>query len=341
MNNETKIKIIESRDNGIKIFEMANDKLKVITTNLGCHILSIFAPDRNGKFEDVVLGFENVEDCSKDGSYMGAIVGRVANRIAKASFDLNGKHYKLAANNGENHLHGGIIGFNQKLFDYEIREFGIRFSYISPDGEEGYPGTLTLKVDYVLHGDCLEINYSATSDQDTIVNITNHSYFNLSGGNEKIYHHELMIDADKIACVDKNCLATGEFRNVYDTAFDFTSFHELGERINDDDIQLKNAGGYDHSFILNQGTEQIRLYHKASGRELIITTSLPTVQVYTGNFLEGGCNGKNGKPYENRDGVALETQMLPDSIHLEKEPAVILRKGEEYKAHTSYRFTVR
>lgn len=334
----TEIKVLEKRDNGIVIFEMKSEEIRVIVTNLGCTILSVFVPDRDGVYGDVVLGFENIEDSRTDGSYFGALVGRVANRIKDAQFDLNGVHYTLAANNGKNHLHGGNIGFDQKLFDYEILDEGIRFTCISPDGEEGYPGTLHVKADYILRAHTLDINYCATTDQDTLVNLTNHSYFNLSAGQEKIYQHKLYLNADRFGCVDDGCLATGEIRDVEGTPFDFRQMHEIGDHIHDADEQLKNAGGYDHTFLLNEGDEQIILRHEASGRELHIYTSAPQVQVYSGNFLAGGANGKTGKSYENGDGVALETQLQPNSIYVEDKPSVILQKGQEYRSHTSYCF---
>lgn len=336
----TEIKQIEKKENGICFFEMKNDNIRVITTNLGCHILSIFTKDRAGQEADILLGFENVEDCEKDGSYMGALVGRVANRIADAKFQLNGETYELAANNGKNHLHGGLHGWNQKLFQYEQLEDGIRFCYVSPDMEEGYPGRVLLKVSYRLKEEGLEMEYEAVSDQDTIVNITNHPYFNLSGGQDKIYHHQLRMKADQIACVDENCCANGEFLDVAGTPFDFRDFHEIGERIHEDHEQIRYAGGYDHSYLVSEAADQAVLYDPKSGRKLIVSTTLPCIQVYTANFLAGGCNGKHGKPYENRDGVALEAQFLPNSIHIEKEPRVILRKGEQYHAVTSYRFEV-
>ncbi|MDO4943212.1 MAG: aldose epimerase family protein [Lachnospiraceae bacterium] len=328
------------RENGIAFFTMKSDELIVKVTNLGCHILSIFAKDRNGILEDMVLGFEDVEDCFHDGSYMGAIVGRVANRIRGASFDLNNTTYLLAANNGPNHLHGGLKGFNQKMFESKILENGMEFHYTSPDMEEGYPGTLYVTVRYLLNGNCLTAEYEAESDKDTLCNLTNHSYFNLTAGKRKIYDHQLKINADKIACVDENCCTNGQFMNVKGTAFDFHDFHQIGERINDNEEQLKLAAGYDHSFLLNGNWDQVILYDEDSGRKLIISTTLPAAQIYTGNFLSGGCNGKHGKPYKNRDGVAIETQYLPDSIHMEEEPKAILRKGEIYQASTSYRFEV-
>ena len=334
-----KVRMIEQRDNGVCLFELKNDEIKVITSNLGCHVLSVFTKDREGNFGDVVLGFENVEDCwHGDGSYMGAIAGRVANRIGDAKFELNGKTYELAANNGKNSLHGGIKGFNQKIFKYELLEDGIRFIYLSPDMEEGFPGSLYLKIVYRLSGNELKMEYEAMSDQDTLINIANHSFFNLSAKDSKIYDHQLMIKSDQIACADENGLPTGKFLDVENTPFDFKSFHEIGERIYDDDEQLRFVGGYDHCFMLKDEKDHAVLYDKESGRKLTITTTLPCMQLYAGNFLAGGSDGKFGKPYENRDGVALEPQFLPNSMNIEKKPRVILRKGEEYEAVTTYRF---
>lgn len=334
------VKIIKEQENGVLFFEMKTDELRMIVSNMGCNIRSVFAKDRNGNEEDVVLALERVEDCDHDGSYMGSVVGRVANRIGGSSFNLNGKKYDLYPNNGKNHLHGGKVGFNQKIFNHEILKDGIKFHYFSPDMEEGYPGNLDFYVYYQLEGTTFSITYEAVCDADTIVNFTNHSYFNLSGGKEKIYNHKLQVKADKIACADKACLANGEFLDVTDTAFDFRELHEIGERIDSQHEQMLNGGGYDHSFIINAENEQIQLIHEASGRSLTITTDMPAVQVYSANFLAGGCNGKHGKPYKNRDGVALETQLLPNAIHIEEEPSVILRKGEQFKSTTSYHFGV-
>lgn len=325
-------------ENGIAFFLISTDQLKVKVTNLGGHILSVLVRDKNGEEKDMVLGYENVEDCHRDGSYMGAVVGRVANRIGGAEFDLNGITYSLNANNGPNHLHGGNVGFDQKLFRAKILEDKLCLSYTSPDGEEGYPGTLDLKVTYEVVGDTLSVEYEAVCDQDTIANFTNHMYFNLSGMRENILHHKLKIDAKKIVCVDENCLANGEFLEVENTPFDFCSFREIGEHIHDGHEQLKNAGGYDHSYLLEGKDAKVILIHGESGRKLVVTTTMPVAHIYTGNFLAGGCNGKEGKPYENYDGVAIETQLLPNSIHIEKDPSVILRKGEKFCAKTCYQF---
>lgn len=337
----TRVELIEKRENGIEIYSLSSEKLEVRVANLGAHILAIMAEDRSGTREDVVLSWDNIEDCGADGTYMGATVGRVANRIGGAAFELNGKKYTLAANNGNNHLHGGKLGFNQKIFDVQNIENGISMTYLSPDGEEGYPGNLTLTVEYVVEEDTLTINYHAISDQDTLCNITNHSYFNLSGCGDSICNHKLMVAADRFGCVDETCLATGKLMEVKGTPFDFTEYHYIGDRIEECHEQLKNGGGYDHSFILNKDSEQIKLQDEKSGRELIITTSYPVVQVYTGNFLEGGKPGKGGVEYRNREGVALEVHRLPNSINTQDEPDMILRAGEEYRAATKYRFTVK
>lgn len=333
------VKIAETRKSGVVFFELKNEELRVEVTNLGCAILSIYAKDRDGKAADVLLGYENIEEGCKDSAFLGAFVGRVANRIGGAAFDLNGKHYTLAANNGPNHLHGGNIGFNQKLFDYEIVENGVRFSYLSPDMEEGYPGNLNVTVTYILTENTLKLVYHAVSDADTLINLTNHAYFNLSGCGKSIEEQELYIDADKIACADENVLVTGEFLDVTGTPFDFRKFHEIGERINEPHEQLINGGGYDHAFMLNGKENQVILRDREVGRQMTISTDLPSIQVYSGNFLAGGCPGKGGKAYKNREGVALETQFLPNSIHVEEEPKAILRAKEAFDSVTALTFT--
>lgn len=334
----TLVKEVEDRKDGIKKFEISNQYIKVVVSNIGCRVLSIFTPDKDGKMDDIILGVENIEDYAVDGAYMGAVVGRVANRIENAKFDLNGITYNLQKNNGDNHLHGGAEGFDKKIFSHEFLDDGIRFRYSSKDGEEGYPGQLDVLVDYTIKDNNFVINYEAESNKDTLVNLTNHMYFNLTGCNDNILSHSLMVKADKIACVDENCLANGEFLDVKNTPFDFNVAKTIGKDIDNDSVQLKNAAGYDHSFILNASDKQIVLESLEVGRRLTITTSAPAVQVYTGNFLSGGCVGKLGKLYKNRDGVALETQLLPNSINIESEPSVILRKGEKYKSYTAYCF---
>ena len=334
----TEIKIIKQEENGIAFFEISNEMLKVRMTNLGCHILSVFAPDKNGVLGDVVLGYEDVTDCYRDDSCMGAIVGRVANRIGNASFVLNGKTYPLKANCGRHHLHGGEKGFDRQIFDYKIVDNGIRFHYHSSHMEEGYPGNLDLDVTFLLEGAKLSILYEAETDRDTILNPTCHIYFNLSGKRENISAHRMRIRADEIACVDGEGLAYGEYLKVENTPFDFRCMRELGNALEAEHIQLKNAGGIDHSFLLSGQEDVIELYHRESGRRLLISTDMPVVQVYTANFLAGGCPGKGGAPYDNRAGVALETQVVSNSIQIEKEPKVILRKGQKMQSRTDYTF---
>lgn len=333
------VTITEKRDNGVVLFRMESDKLTVDVTNLGGHIRAVYMEDKNGQVDDIVLGVKDVEDIYEDDKYLGALVGRVANRIGGASFVLNGKTYKLASNNDPNCLHGGNIGFDQKLFDYEIENNKIIFTYMSPDMEEGFPGDLTLVAVYQLEGDTLTISYHAVSDQDTICNFTNHSYFNLNGNKRDILHHKLKMKADQIMCIDSTGCTTGEYMDVAGTPFDFREFHEIGERIEEDDSQLKLGGGYDHHFVFCSDQDQVQLYDEESGRQLTISTTLPGAQIYSSNFLAGGRPGKNG---ENKDryAVAIETQLMPNSINLEEEPTVILRKGESFDASTSYRFEV-
>ncbi len=335
------VKMIEKRSDGIAIFELKNDDIRVQLMNLGAHILSVFTKDQNGQEDDIVLGFSDVKDYLTDDNRFGAVVGRVANRIGGAGFELGGKEYRLAANDGENHLHGGICGFEKKLFSFETGEDCVRFSYTSPDGEEGYPGNLTLHVTYLLDGKRLGVSYDAVTDQDTLLNVTNHAYFNLSGKAQTIDDHKLYIAAEQFAELKEGCLPNGKFLDVYDTPFDFTSFRKIGERIDEDNVQLKLAAGYDHAFRLdpvNSEEPQIILYHEASGRRVLIHTDLPFVHVYTGNWIAGEGVGKHGRPYQKREGVALETEFLPDSIHLEEKPRVILRAGERFHSETSFTF---
>ncbi len=333
-----KVELLKELDNGIRFYSMENESLKLVVVNMGCRIMEILAPDASGKRSDVILGLKNIEDYANDPAYFGAVIGRVANRIGDARFTLNGKTYELYANNGKNHLHGGKEGFDKKLFDVTPLENGLRFHYFSKDGEEGYPGNLNLYVTYTLDDNTFSIHYEADTDADTIVNFTNHLYFNLSNTLEKVTEHSLQINADHIGCVDDTCLATGELLPVKDTPFDFNEMKKIGQDIEEDHIQLKNAFGYDHSFVLKGEERQLTLEEPVSGRRLVISTTAPVVQVYTGNFLKDGCIGKAGRVYENREGVALETQLMPNAIHTEENPSVILRKGEKFESTTNYIF---
>lgn len=334
------VNIIEKCENNIDYLSMKNEQIEIVVTNLGCTILKVMMKDKNDNVDDVVLCYEDIIHNGRTGTYFGALVGRIANRIKRGKFTLNDKDYTLAVNNGPNHLHGGIEGFSYKVFNYEIKdENTIEFTYLSKDMEEGYPGNLTLKAIYTLSEDTLSIRYLAECDQDTIINITNHSYFNLSGCKENIYNHVLELKADRFACVDNDGLPTGEIRNVDNTPFDFNNATLIGDRIEMDYDQLKAGSGFDHPFLFSCKENQAILTHEATGRRLTVSTTLPGAQIYTGNFL-GEDAGKYGMKYERRMGVCIETQNLPDAIHLEENPSTILKKGERYDETTSYRFEV-
>ena len=334
------VTIIEKCVNNIDYLSMKNEHLDIVVTNLGCSILKVLMKDKDGNIDDVVLCYDDIIHNGRTGTYFGALVGRIANRIKRGKFTLNDKEYTLAVNNGPNHLHGGIEGFSYKVFDYEIKdENTIEFKYFSKDMEEGYPGNLTLRAIYTLKEDTLSIHYLAECDQDTLINITNHSYFNLAGCKENIYNHILEIKADRFACVDNDGLPNGEIRYVENTPFDFRTPTLIGDRIDLEYDQLKAGSGFDHPFLFNVKENQAVLTHEATGRRLTVSTTLPGAQIYTSNFL-GGDAGKYGMKYERRMGVCIETQNLPDAIHLEENPSTILKKGETYDETTSYKFEV-
>ena len=334
------IQVIEKLDNGIDLISMKNDDLEVVVSNFGCTIIKVYMKDKNGNIEDVVLGYDDFSHYQTLDAYLGALVGRIANRIGKGQFTLNGKDYHLAINNGPNHLHGGIKGFSYQVFDYEVKDdHTIVFHYLSQDGEEGYPGNLDFQAIYELDHDTLKIRYHATCDQDTIINITNHSYFNLSAKKEDIKYHLLEVKADRFACIDANGLPTGEMKDVEGTSFDFRKPAYIGDRVDNDDEQLQLGKGFDHPFIFNTQENQVVLTHEESGRCMIVSTTLPGAQIYTANYLDGRL-GKYGQHYYARDAVCIETQNLPDAIHIEKEPTTILKKGDVYDETTSYTFKV-
>ena len=334
------IEVIEKLDDGIDLISMKNENLEVVVSNFGCTIVKVLMEDKNGNVDDVVLGYDNFEYYKTLDAYLGALVGRIANRIKEGKFSLNGEDYTLAVNNGPNHLHGGIKGFSYQIFDYEIiDDTTIEFYYLSKDKEEGYPGNLDFKAIYQLQDDTLHVRYLATTDKDTIINITNHSYFNLSGKKENIYHHLLKIDADCFACIDANGLPTGVIKDVKDTPFDFNNPAYIGDRVECDDEQLKLGCGFDHPFIFSTKNNQVILTHEETGRCLVVSTTLPGAQIYTANYLDGRL-GKYGQHYYARDAICIETQNLPDAIHLEESPTTILKKGEVYDERTSYQFKV-
>ena len=334
------IRIIESLDNGIDLISMQNDELEIVVSNFGCTIVKSLMKDKDGHVGDVVLGYDDFTQYQTLDAYLGALVGRVANRIKAGQFSLNGQDYHLAVNNGPNHLHGGIKGFSYQVFDYTIEdEHTLKLHYLSKDGEEGYPGDLDLTVTYTLKDDTLTAHYQATSSADTLINITNHSYFNLSGHKEKIYQHTLQIHASQFACVDSDGLTTGELKDVEGTPFDFRQPALIGERVEQDDEQLKIGKGFDHPFLFDTQSNQVILTHEPTGRQLIVSTTLPQAQIYTANYLDGRL-GKYGERYYARDAVCIETQNMPDAIHLEEHPTTLLKKGETYDEITSYQFKV-
>ncbi len=331
--------ISEQKYGDIYIITLQNDDLILKVSNFGCSIISLYTKDKNNIFEDIVLGFDSIDDYKNQDKYIGAVVGRCANRISNGSFSLNNKEYKLAKNNGPNHLHGGINGFDKKIFKHKILDNGVEFFYLSKNGEEAYPGNLELKVSYILNKNSILINYNAVSDEDTIINLTNHTYFNLSGKCCDINNHFLKINAEYFGEIDENGLATGKLSKVEDTPFDFRKFNQIGIGLSCDNPQIKMGQGYDHPFMLSDGKNQIELWEKESSRRMIISTDMPCVQLYTANYLDGNIRGKSGWYYNARDGVCLETQCFPNSIN-NGVTDVILRKNTEYNKATSWTFDI-
>ncbi len=320
-------------------------------TNYGGIITSVIVPDREGKFADVVLGYDSIQGYLDSSPYFGAIIGRYGNRIAKGKFSIGENKFNLVKNNMGNHLHGGLIGFDKVL--WEAEEFttdstaGLSLNYRSDDMEEGYPGTLSVKVTYTIRGDnSIQIEYQANTDKTTVVNLTNHSYFNLSGDcSTPITNHELWLDADRFLPVDSTLIPLGDLQVVNDTPFDFTKPTEIGLRINEDDLQILRGNGYDHCWVGN-GWNDGALYHiaslseKESGRVLDVFTTEPGIQFYTGNFLDSTIKGKGGIVYKQRCALCLETQHFPDSPNQPQFPSTILVPGQTYISETIYRFSI-
>jgi aldose 1-epimerase len=338
----------------VDIYTLTNKRgVEVKIANFGGIITSLKVPDRTGKSDDIVLGFDNLDGYLKGHPYFGALIGRYGNRIAKGRFTLNRHEYKLAVNNGENHLHGGIKGFDKVVWTAQsarIRDgVALKLSYISKDGEEGYPGTLRVHVVYsLMNTNELKISYSATTDKDTVINLTSHSYFNLAGqGNGDILNHDLFINAARFTPTDAGSIPTGELKSVTGTPFDFQNpaMQKIGARINNDDQQLKFGNGYDHNFVLNGRIGKLHqaavAYDSTSGRLMEIWTTEPGVQFYSGNFLDGTLTGKEGKVYQRRYGFCLETQHFPDSPNQSSFPTTVLRKGEFYHSLTVHKFKTR
>ena len=341
----------QTRDGrAIEMYTLTNaNGLEMRAMTYGGIITSLKVPDRLGQFDDVVLGFDAIDGYLKDPPYFGAIVGRYGNRIANAQFTLNGTTYKLAANNGPNHLHGGVNGFDKKVWDAvpgdTAEGLSVTFTRTSPDGEEGYPGTLQATVRYTLTDkNELVIDYRATTDKATPVNLTQHSYFNLAADGGDILGHELTIHASRYTPVDPTLIPTGELAPVQGTPFDFQKATAIGARIDADNVQLKSGGGYDHNWVLDRTGSGLqpaaRLVDPKSGRTLDVATTEPGLQFYSGNFLDGAITGKGGRVYKHRSGLCLETQHYPDSPNHPNFTSTILRPGQQYRSRTIFRFGV-
>jgi len=331
----------------ITLYTLTNPNgIKAKIMNYGATLVSLETPDRDGKVTDITLGFDTLDGYLTEHPYFGVIVGRYANRIGKGRFMLDGVEYKLATNNGPNHLHGGIKGFDKvvwKVDDVKANDdtAAVKLSYLSKNGEEGYPGNLTCSVIYTLTKDNkLRIDYEAKTDKTTVVNMTNHAYWNLAGqGSGDILGHELMLNADKYTPVDEGLIPTGEIKDVKDSPMDFTKPMTIGSRID------QVTGGYDHNYVLNSGGGKLalaaRVYEPTTGRVMEIYTTEPGIQFYSGNFLDGSITGKSGKVYKKHYGFCLETQHFPDSPNKPKFPSVVLKPGEKYTTVTVHKFSTK
>lgn len=334
------------------LYTMENKNgMKVSVTDYGANVVHIVVPDKNGKLEDVALGFDDVRGYDEYATYFGAFIGRNGNRIANGTFQLNGTTYNLEKNNGPNNLHGGFKGYNNYMYEVECfneeGEASIELSRLSPDMEQGFPGNLDITVTYTLTEENeLAIEYLAVSDKDTVVNLTNHSFFNLGGHDSgTILDHEVFIDADYFTPTDETLIPTGEIRPVEGTPMDFRKEQRVGDRIEADYEPLKLADGYDHNYVLNNSGEDVEyvasLYDPKSGRRMEVFTDLPGMQLYSGNFIDGKVAGKGGTLYKKREGICFETQLFPDACN-EKEffKSSVVKAYEEYSTMTVYKFTV-
>ena len=323
--------------------------MEISTINYGGIITSWKTKDRDGNYQDIVLGFDNLSEYESESPYFGAIIGRYGNRIAKGKFTLNDENYNLAVNNDENHLHGGIKGFDKVVWDtrevVDDSTASLVLSYLSDDMEEGYPGNLKAQVTYTLdNNDKLSVKYEAVTDKITIINLTQHSYFNLSADfNKNILDHDILINADSFLPVDSTLIPTGEIRNVGDTPFDFRSPKNVGEEINNSNKQLMIGNGYDHCWVLNNQDQGVRFvasaYDSSTGRLLEVFSDQPGIQFYSGNFLDGSLKSKIGGTYDFRSGFCLETQHYPNSPNEMSFPSVTLNPGEKYMTETIFKFS--
>ncbi|ULC60730.1 galactose mutarotase [Flaviramulus sp. BrNp1-15] len=336
----------------VEQYKLTNkNSIEVDIITYGGRITSLKVPNKRGDIENVVLGFDNLNDYLNENPYFGALIGRYGNRIANGKFTLEGNEYTLAINNGSNHLHGGLVGFDSVVWDAEPIEgtdnTALKLTYLSKDREEGYPGNLKVTVIYTLSNDnTLEVSYKATTNKTTVVNLTQHAYFNLTGDFSKdILNHDLVLNADAFLPVDSGLIPTGEIRNVKGSPFDFTSVKKIGKEIEADNEQLKLGGGYDHCWVLNGKKGNMRFvasaYDETSGRFMEVFSEEPGMQLYTGNFLDGSLPIPNGGTYNKRTGFCLETQHYPDSPNQKEFPTTTLKPGEIYSTKTTYKFSTK
>ena len=336
----------------VDVYRLSEGPVEARIITYGGIVVSLKVPDKAGKSDDIVLGFDSLDDYVKisnapEGNpFFGAIIGRYANRIAKGKFTLDGKEYSLPINNPPNSLHGGPHGFNNVLWKGKQIPNGVELTYLSKDGEAGYPGNLTATVRYTLANSALRIEYSATTDKDTVVNLTNHSYFNLAGqGHGDILNHMLTLHASRFTPVDSTLIPTGELRAVANTPFDFTKSMRVGDRIDADNEQIRFGKGYDHNWVLDSSSGKLfeagEVYEPTTGRVLRVSTTEPGTQVYTGNFLDGTLKGKGGATYIRRGAICLETQHFPDSPNHPKFPTTELKPRQRYHTVTVFSFSTR
>lgn len=343
----------ETKD-GEKVYcyTLENSKgMKAEIINFGAILTSLLVPDSEGKFDDIVLGYDTLEGYFENPAFLGSTIGRYANRIKNAAFELDGVEYALTKSEGENQLHGGITGFHKVIWEVvtvsDKENPSIELTYLSKDGEEGYPGNLKVRVIYtVTENNELKIDYDAVSDKDTVINLTNHSYFNLAGhASGSVLDHKVMINADRFTVIDSNSIPTGELRDVKGTPMDFTKPAKLSEGIHEDYEQLIVAKGYDHNWCLNANGNLIEksaeVIEENTGRVMEVYTTMPGVQLYSGNYLDGSIIGKNKTVYNKRNALCLETQFYPNSMNVPSFPSPVFRAGQEYKHTTIYKFLIK
>jgi aldose 1-epimerase len=330
----------------VDLYSLQDGTIEARIMTYGAIVVSLNVPDRNGKLDDVVLGYDSPDKYIPNSAFFGAVIGRYANRIAHGEFKLDGETYSAPKNDGDNTLHGGTRGFDKVIWRAKPIENGIELTYFSKDEDQGFPGTLTAVVRYTLAGNTLRIDYSATTDKDTVVNLTNHSYFNLAGqGQGDILQNEIKINASRYTPIDATLIPTGELKSVDGTPFDFRKLTSVGSHIGDDDEQLRNGKGYDHNWVLDipagKMGEAAKVYEPKTGRVMEVFTTQPGIQFYTGNFLDGSIVGKGGRVYGYRSALALETQHFPDSPNHANFPSTELKPGEMYHQVTEFRFSIK